>query len=75
MAKKTNQRKDFTQIAYSIVQRVTGAVADPIIPPKKKAAVESGKRGGLKGGVSRAKKLTAKRRSEIAKKAAKARWG
>jgi hypothetical protein len=30
--------------------------------------------GGKKGGPARAKKLTAKQRSEIAKKAAAARW-
>jgi len=34
-----------------------------------------GKKGGLIGGRARAKKLTAKRRKEIARKAAEARWG
>lgn len=33
------------------------------------------RRGGQKGGASRAAKLTAKERSEIAKKAAAKRWG
>ncbi len=33
-----------------------------------------GKKGGLKGGPARAKKLSAKKRSEIAKKAALSRW-
>lgn len=33
-----------------------------------------GRLGGLKGGKARAEKLTAKRRSEIAKKAARTRW-
>jgi hypothetical protein len=33
-----------------------------------------GRRGGLKGGPARAKKLTPKERSESARKAAKARW-
>lgn len=37
-------------------------------------AVVLGKLGGSKGGVARAKSLTKERRSEIAKKAAKARW-
>ena len=41
---------------------------------KNPAAVALGKLGGKKGGLARAKKLTAKRRSEIAKKAAAARW-
>ena len=38
------------------------------------AAVALGKLGGLKGGKARAEKLTAKKRKEIAKKAAKKRW-
>ena len=41
---------------------------------KDPAAVALGRKGGLKGGKARAEKLTPKRRSEIAKKAAKARW-
>jgi hypothetical protein len=36
---------------------------------------EIGKLGGAKGGDARAKSLTAKRRKEIAKAAAEARWG
>ncbi len=41
---------------------------------KNPAAVELGRRGGLKGGKARAEKLTKEQRSEIARKAAKARW-
>lgn len=41
---------------------------------KNPAAVSLGRLGGLKGGKARAKKLTAKKRSDIAKKAAKTRW-
>lgn len=41
---------------------------------KNPAAVALGKRGGAKGGRTRAKNLTAKKRQEIAQKAAKARW-
>lgn len=37
-------------------------------------AVEAGRKGGKKGGPARAAKLTSKRRSAIASKAAKARW-
>ncbi len=45
-------------------------------PPQEKnpAAVALGRLGGLKGGKVRAKSLSAKRRSEIAKKAAAKRW-
>jgi hypothetical protein len=37
--------------------------------------VASGTKGGSKGGHTRAKNLTTKKRSSIAKKAAQARWG
>jgi hypothetical protein len=40
----------------------------------RELARKLGRRGGLKGGPARAKKLTAKERSESARKAAKARW-
>ena len=40
--------------------------------PDRKAA---GRKGGLKGGKARAESLSPERRSEIAKKAAAARWG
>ncbi len=42
---------------------------------KNPAAVALGKLGGSKGGKIRAKKLSPERRSEIARKAAFARWG
>lgn len=41
---------------------------------KNPAAVELGRRGGLKGGKARASKMTPEERSESARKAAKARW-
>jgi len=42
---------------------------------KNPAAVILGRIGGCKGGKARADKLSAKRRTQIARKAAKARWG
>jgi hypothetical protein len=41
---------------------------------KNAAAVALGRLGGLKGGKARARKLSAKRRKEIAVKAIRARW-
>jgi hypothetical protein len=41
---------------------------------KNPAAVALGKLGASKGGKARAQKLTKEQRSEIARKAAKARW-
>ena len=64
--------KDFNQIAKSIVDAV--AEASETYPEKNPAAVALGRLGGKKGGPARAKALTAKRRAEIAKQAAKTRW-
>jgi hypothetical protein len=41
---------------------------------KDPKAIERGRQGGLKGGKARALKLTAKRRKQIASKAAESRW-
>lgn len=63
---------DPNQLAAWIVEQATQA-AEPK-PAKNPAAVELGRLGGKKGGPARAKKLSKKRRSEIARRAAKARW-
>lgn len=57
-----------------IVKQATEEEQKAIAEGKNPAAVALGRLGGLKGGKARAKKLTAKKRTEIAKKAAKARW-
>jgi hypothetical protein len=43
-------------------------------PKKNPAAVALGRLGGLKGGKARAANMSAKTRSQSARKAAKARW-
>jgi len=69
-------RLDLNQLAKRIVDEATGeALPVEPKPEKNKAAQELGRLGGLKGGAARAQKLTAEERSEIAKKAANARWG
>ncbi len=60
--------QDVNVLAADIVAEATGD------SEKNPAAVALGRLGGLKGGPQRAKKLTKKRRSEIAMKAAQARW-
>lgn len=78
MAKK--RTSDVNTTAFQILQAVTGESAEK--PSKKKhsepeknpAAVALGRLGGLKGGKARAEKLSAKKRTEIAKKAASSRW-
>jgi len=73
--KKPKRPRDTNQLAKSIVDLSTGD-ADEIDPDEGKdpAAVALGRKGGLKGGKARAESLTAEERSEIARKAAKARW-
>ncbi len=61
--------QDVNVLAADIVAEATGD------SEKNPHAVALGRMGGLKGGPQRAKKLSKKRRSEIAKKAAQARWG
>ena len=68
-------RKDLNQTAFSVVQQATDETPPEPVDEKKKAAQDSGRRGGLKGGDARAATLTPEQRSEIAKKAAAKRWG
>jgi len=71
MLKRTSKKKeDENTIAAQIVELTTGETAKE----KNPAAVTLGRLGGLKGGPARAKKLSAKRRKEIASGAAKKRW-
>ena len=63
--------KDINVIASNVV----GQAINEAQVVKNPAAVALGKLGGFKGGKARAKKLSPERRKEIAKKAARARWG
>lgn len=66
--------KDPNQLAKYILDVTTGD-AEKIEPPKKNPHAQAlSKLGASKGGVARASKLTAKKRKEIARKAAKKRW-
>ena len=68
--------RDPNQRAKLIVDIATGESEEPKAPTEKDpVAVELGRRGGLKGGRVRAEKLSAEQRSEISRKAARARWG
>ena len=76
-SKKKKRPRDTNQLAWQIVQEATGQA-----PPEEKeeedtrnpAAVALSKLGASKGGKARATKLSARKRTEIAKKAAQARW-
>lgn len=78
MAGTPKRPRDPNQLAKFIVDAATGAGKSSAAiakPAKDSAAVALGRMGGLKGGKARADSLSKKQRSEIAKLAAKARWG
>jgi hypothetical protein len=70
--------RDPSQLAKMIVDIAAGEVPDRPPTPEEEgkdpAAVERGRKGGLKGGNARAAKMTAAERSQSAKKAVKSRW-
>jgi hypothetical protein len=68
--------RDVNQLAKFIGGQLTGQAPAQVDPNEGKnpAAVELGRLGGFKGGKACAVKLSKKRRAEIAKKAAAARW-
>lgn len=63
-------KKDFTQIAFDVVQQATGEAPKAALTPKQ----DAGRKGGLKGGASRMAKMTDEEKRELALKAAGARW-
>jgi hypothetical protein len=71
---KKKRPADLNRLAASIVADATSEEDEDPYEGKNPAAVELGRQGGLKGGRARADKLTPEQRSEIARKAAAARW-
>lgn len=74
---KPKRPRDTNQLAKLIADIATGETLDDSTAAaegKDPAAVALGRKGGLKGGVARAERLSPQRRSEIAKLAAKSRW-
>lgn len=68
--KRLKRPRDPVSLAKLIGDIATGQTKDEVEDKRSAAAVEM----GSKGGVVRAQTLSANRRKEIAKKAAKARW-
>ncbi len=71
MAKRPPRPRDPMQLAKLIGDIATGQAENV----KPTAPNPDRRKGGLKGGKVRAKKLSADQKREIARKAAKARWG
>jgi hypothetical protein len=65
------------QLAKRIVDLSVGEAVEeqPIEREKNPHAVALGRLGGQRGGKARAERLSATKRSEIARAAAKSRWG
>lgn len=78
LTRKRKRPRDPNQLGKMIVDISVGEVEDrgPTAEEEGKdaAAVSLGRRGGLRGGVARAKSLTPEQRAEIARLAAAARW-
>lgn len=68
--------RDVNTMAAKVIAEVLKKTEPP--PQKKKrknpAAVALGRLGGLKGGAARAEMLTSAERTDIARRAAQARW-
>jgi len=70
MAKRSSKPRDLNALAANIVEQAT----DERPPEPESKQAQAGRVGGLKGGKARADRLSPERRSEIAKRAARARW-
>lgn len=76
------KKKDENESAFNALQEIIARDAErdgiprPPTKPQEKVPyrVKAGRKGGKKGGKARAVKLSPSKRSQIAKKAAKARW-
>jgi hypothetical protein len=72
---KPKRPRDVNQLAKFIVDLTTGQIATPDpFEGKDRKRAEAGRIGGLRGGKARADTLSDKRKKEIAKKGATARW-
>ena len=73
-SKKKKRPRDWNSAAFAIVQEATGQA--PPDPPdtRNPAAVALSKLGASKGGQARAKSLSSRKKKQIAKNAAAARW-
>jgi len=73
-SRKKQGPKDVNEIAFRVTQEAMGVKPADWKDGKNPAAVALGRLGGMKGGRARAEKLSAEERSEIARRAAVARW-
>jgi hypothetical protein len=75
MAKRPARPRDPNQLAKLIlVDMTTGELPNDSPKAPDSPAIQARRKGGLKGGKARAKKLSVARRKAIAKRAASVRW-
>ena len=79
-ANRLKRPRDPVQLSKLIGDILTGQIEDrapecPADLTKDQAAVALGRKGARKGGIARAASMSPKQRTEIARKAAKVRWG
>jgi len=74
-SKKRKPKEDEVQAAVRVIRTAVEHIERKVIDPAVSAAAAAlSKLGASKGGQARAAKLSRKRRTEIAKKAAESRW-
>jgi hypothetical protein len=72
--KRLKRPRDPVSLAKLVGDIATGQTEDAVEDKRDPAAVELGRKGGLKGGKARAARLSGKQRTEAAKVAVRARW-
>ena len=72
--KRLKRPRDPLSLAKLVGDIATGQAEDRVEDARNPAAVELGRRGGLKGGKARWANLSPEQRSEAASLAAQARW-
>ena len=74
MTKPPKRPRDFSQAGKMVVDIATGQVEDRPLTPEEQGKDPAAVALGKKGGMARARSVNSKRRSEIARKAARERW-
>ncbi|MBN2320012.1 MAG: histone H1 [Acidobacteria bacterium] len=78
MVKKRDENETAFSSLEELLRRDAERDGETVPPPKEEEkdpkAVKAGRKGGIRGGKARAKKLSGKKREQIAKRAARKRW-
>ncbi len=76
MQKRSRMPRDTNQLAHKVLQIAIGEDVEPEKQDEGKdpAAVALGRKGGLKGGKARWANVSGRKRTELTRKAARARW-